>query len=40
MAKSTSNIMVEGILNMVVLHGSFKSSHLMQLVHFHYCFGK
>lgn len=39
-AKSTLNIMVESILNMVVLHASFKSTHLMQLVPFHFSFGK
>lgn len=33
-AKSTLNIMVEHILNMVVLHASFKSTHLVQLVFF------
>jgi len=39
-AKSTSSVMVESILNVVVLHASFKSTHLMRLLTFHISFGK
>lgn len=39
-AKSTLNIMVGSILNRVVLHAAFKSTHLMQLVRFHCSFSK